>query len=73
MARIRDLLKHISRKDAVVCTVILLSLFVFIGCSAPAVENTEKDIIEGYRLIEVDGGNHPHLFPSRKYEYLMLP
>ena len=71
MFKDRNLFKSGYMRQAVVFTIILLSLFVFAACSAPPVENTEKVVIEdsisaheevqisdpfeGYRLIEVDG------------------
>ncbi|MGV8907200.1 MAG: lamin tail domain-containing protein [Acetobacterium sp.] len=55
MTKIKDLFKHISRKEALVFAVILISLFVFAGCSVPTAQN-ELDF-EGYKLIEVDGGS----------------
>lgn len=64
MAKIRDLCKHITKKQAVVLTLILLSLFLFAGCTSPAVEKTDQAVsqenqtsFEGYRPIEVDGGD----------------
>jgi len=55
MVKIRDLCKHRSWKEAAVVTLVLLSLFVFAGCSESAVVN-ETDF-NGYTRIEVDGGD----------------
>jgi hypothetical protein len=60
MIKIRDLFKHISRKEAVIFTVILISLLIFAGCSMPeglSEEFLSNEPLEGYQLIEVDGGN----------------
>jgi hypothetical protein len=55
MSQIKKLNKHMPGKEAVVLVLILLSLFVFSGCSALNVLN--KPDFEGYTLIEVDGGD----------------
>lgn len=55
MSKIKELSKHIPGKEAVVLSLILLSLFIFSGCSALNVPN--KPDFEGYTLIEVDGGD----------------
>lgn len=64
MVKIRDLSKRILRKEAVIFTLILLSLFVFAGCTVPATGNSEQVIsqdnaaaFEGYTPIVVDGGD----------------
>ena len=64
MAKIRDLFKHNTKKQAVVLILILLSLFLFAGCTLPAVEKTEPAVsqenqtaVEGYQPLEVDGGD----------------
>ncbi|WP_373484145.1 lamin tail domain-containing protein [Acetobacterium sp.] len=55
MSQIKKLSKHIPGKAAVVLVLILISLFVFSGCSALNVLN--KPDFEGYTWIEVDGGD----------------
>jgi len=55
MAKIRDLCKHRLKKEAAVLTLILLAIFVFTGCTAPATVNQTD--FAGYTLIEVDGGD----------------
>lgn len=55
MSKIKKLSKRITGKEAVVLSLILLSLFIFSGCSALNVPN--KPDFEGYTLIEVDGGD----------------
>ncbi len=55
MIKIKDLGKRILRKEAVLFTLICLSLFVFSGCGGLSVEN--KPDFEGYNLIQVDGGD----------------
>ncbi|PKM60315.1 MAG: hypothetical protein CVU99_08810 [Firmicutes bacterium HGW-Firmicutes-4] len=55
MSQIKKLNKHMPGREAVLLVLILLSLFVFSGCSALNVLN--KLDFEGYTLIEVDGGD----------------
>ena len=55
MAKIRDLCKYRLKKEVAVFTLILLAIFVFTGCSFPALEN--ESAFAGYQLIEVDGGD----------------
>ncbi|MDD3306243.1 MAG: lamin tail domain-containing protein [Acetobacterium sp.] len=55
MSKIKELSKHIPGKEAVVLSLILLSLFIFSGCSG--LDALNKPDFEGYTLIEVDGGD----------------
>ena len=55
MSIIKELSKHMPRKETVLLSLILLSLLVFSGCSGLNVLN--KVNFEGYTLIEVDGGD----------------
>ncbi|WP_286804778.1 lamin tail domain-containing protein [Acetobacterium sp. MES1] len=47
--------KHLTGKVAVLLTLMLLSVFVFSGCSA--LDGQNKPDFEGYTWIEVDGGD----------------
>jgi hypothetical protein len=60
----KDLWKHSTKKQIVVLSLILLSLFLFAGCTTPAIEKSEQAVnqvnetsAEGYRPLEVDGGD----------------
>ena len=44
MVKIKDLCKHISWKEAVVVTLLILSIFVFAGCSVPTVDNSKQTV-----------------------------
>ena len=58
MDKIRGLFKCLSKKEAAVFTIILISLILFAACDASAGGNTDYlDYLDGNRLIEVDGGN----------------